>query len=96
VPDPLPHVAKSSEEEELIKVSVLYPNTAGCKFDMNYYLNQHNVVGIGTSPAARGFLNGNSPETAALYERSRDLKGLLTRIAPVFHKRALWIRLHQG
>jgi uncharacterized protein (TIGR02118 family) len=20
---------------------VLYPNTAGCKFDMNYYLNQH-------------------------------------------------------
>jgi uncharacterized protein (TIGR02118 family) len=25
----------------LIKVSVLYPNTAGCKFDMNYYLNQH-------------------------------------------------------
>ena len=25
----------------MIKVSVLYPNTAGCKFDMNYYLNQH-------------------------------------------------------
>jgi uncharacterized protein (TIGR02118 family) len=25
----------------LIKVSVLYPNTAGCKFDMHYYLNQH-------------------------------------------------------
>ena len=25
----------------MIKVSVLYPNTSGCKFDMNYYLNQH-------------------------------------------------------
>jgi len=25
----------------LIKVSVLYPNTADCKFDMHYYLNQH-------------------------------------------------------
>ena len=25
----------------MIKVSVLYPNTAGCRFDMNYYLNQH-------------------------------------------------------
>ena len=25
----------------MIKVSVLYPNTAGCKFDMNYYLDQH-------------------------------------------------------
>ena len=25
----------------MIKVSVLYPSAAGCKFDMNYYLNQH-------------------------------------------------------
>jgi uncharacterized protein (TIGR02118 family) len=25
----------------LIKVSVLYPNTSGCKFDMDYYLAQH-------------------------------------------------------
>jgi uncharacterized protein (TIGR02118 family) len=25
----------------LIKVSVLYPNTARCKFDMHYYVNQH-------------------------------------------------------
>jgi uncharacterized protein (TIGR02118 family) len=25
----------------MVKVSVLYPNTAGCKFDMGYYLNKH-------------------------------------------------------
>jgi uncharacterized protein (TIGR02118 family) len=25
----------------VIKVSVFYPNTAGSKFDMNYYLKQH-------------------------------------------------------
>ena len=25
----------------MIKVSVLYPNTAGCKFDMEYYLTRH-------------------------------------------------------
>ena len=25
----------------MIKVSVLYPNTSGCKFDMDYYLAQH-------------------------------------------------------
>jgi uncharacterized protein (TIGR02118 family) len=25
----------------LVKVSVLYPNTPGCKFDMTYYLNRH-------------------------------------------------------
>ena len=25
----------------MIKVSVLYPNAAGCKFDMEYYLTRH-------------------------------------------------------
>ena len=25
----------------MIEVSVLYPNTAGCEFDMDYYLNRH-------------------------------------------------------
>ena len=25
----------------MIKVSVLYPNSAGCKFDMGYYLEKH-------------------------------------------------------
>ncbi len=25
----------------MIKVSVLYPNAAGCKFDMEYYVAQH-------------------------------------------------------
>jgi uncharacterized protein (TIGR02118 family) len=29
------------EEENLTKVSVLYPNAAGCRFDMIYYLDQH-------------------------------------------------------
>jgi uncharacterized protein (TIGR02118 family) len=28
-------------EADVIKVSVLYPNTAGCKFDMTYYLERH-------------------------------------------------------
>src|ERR1700756_1204190 len=28
-------------EENVIKVSVLYPNTAGCKFDMEYYRTRH-------------------------------------------------------
>jgi uncharacterized protein (TIGR02118 family) len=30
-----------SEEGNVIKVSVLYPNTAGCRFDMDYYLSRH-------------------------------------------------------
>ena len=25
----------------MVKVSVFYPNSAGCKFDMNYYLTRH-------------------------------------------------------
>jgi uncharacterized protein (TIGR02118 family) len=40
--DLLPHKhLKISKEEKLIKVSVLYANEPGCKFDMNYYLSQH-------------------------------------------------------
>jgi uncharacterized protein (TIGR02118 family) len=36
--------AKSKQrfrEETVVKVSVFYPNSAGCKFDMNYYLAKH-------------------------------------------------------
>jgi len=29
------------KEETVVKVSVFYPNSAGCKFDMNYYLTKH-------------------------------------------------------
>ena len=29
------------EEEQMIKVSVLYPNEEGKKFDMDYYCNSH-------------------------------------------------------
>lgn len=25
----------------MVKVSVFYPNSSGCKFDMNYYLTKH-------------------------------------------------------
>jgi uncharacterized protein (TIGR02118 family) len=32
---------RADKEETVIKVSVLYPNTAGCKFDMGYYLEKH-------------------------------------------------------
>jgi uncharacterized protein (TIGR02118 family) len=28
-------------EAKMIKVSVLYPNKEGCKFDMDYYCNSH-------------------------------------------------------
>jgi uncharacterized protein (TIGR02118 family) len=30
-----------AREGDVIKVSVLYPNTAGSRFDMTYYLNKH-------------------------------------------------------
>lgn len=31
----------------MIKVSVLYPNNEGSKFDMSYYCNSHNSHGPG-------------------------------------------------
>jgi hypothetical protein len=32
---------KQKEELAMIKVSVLYPNKEGSKFDLGYYLNSH-------------------------------------------------------
>ena len=31
----------------MIKVSVLYPNTEGSKFDLDYYVNSHMPMEIG-------------------------------------------------
>ncbi|MBZ5529046.1 MAG: EthD family reductase [Acidobacteriia bacterium] len=39
----------------MIKVSVLYPNTAGSRFDMDYYLNKHIPMVRGkVGPALKG------------------------------------------
>ena len=57
----------------MIKVSVLYPNTAGCKFDMNYYLNQHMpMVQRMLGPACRRMaveegIAGGAPGARATY-----------------------------
>ena len=57
----------------MIKVSVLYPNTAGCKFDMGYYLNQHMpMVQQKLGPACKRMaveegIAGGAPGTPATY-----------------------------
>ena len=57
----------------MIKVSVLYPNTAGCRFDMNYYLNQHvPMVQQKLGPACKRMaveegIAGGAPGAPAIY-----------------------------
>jgi len=57
----------------LIKVSVLYPNTAGCKFDMNYYLDRHMPMvqqKLGAAckrMAVEEGIAGGTPEAPATY-----------------------------
>jgi uncharacterized protein (TIGR02118 family) len=64
---------KTSREEKLIKVSVLYPNGSGCKFDMNYYLSQHMpMVQQKLGPACRRMaveegIAGGAPGAPATY-----------------------------
>jgi hypothetical protein len=36
-----PVITPIKEEEKMIKVSVLYPNSEGKKFDMGYYCSKH-------------------------------------------------------
>ena len=57
----------------MIKVSVLYPNTAGCKFDMEYYLTRHMpMVQQKLGPACKRMaveegIAGGAPGTPATY-----------------------------
>ena len=57
----------------MIKVSVLYPNTAGCKFDMSYYLDKHMpMVQQKLGPACKRMaveegIAGGMPGTPATY-----------------------------
>ena len=57
----------------MIKVSVLYPNSSGCKFDMVYYLNKHMpMVQQKLGPACKRMaveegITGGAPGTPATY-----------------------------
>ena len=57
----------------MIKVSVLYPNSPGAKFDMNYYVTRHMpMVREKCAPACRsiaaeGGLGGGEPGSKAPY-----------------------------
>jgi uncharacterized protein (TIGR02118 family) len=61
------------EEEKLITVSVLYPNTPGSNFDMSYYLNKHMPMvqqKLGPSckrMAVEGGIAGGAPGAPATY-----------------------------
>jgi uncharacterized protein (TIGR02118 family) len=58
---------------EMIRVSVFYPNSAGCKFDMDYYLQKHIPMArkkIGAALkgiAVEQGLSGGAPGTPATY-----------------------------
>ena len=57
----------------MIKVSVFYPNTAGCKFDMDYYLTRHmpmvqqKLGGACKRVAVEQGITGGEPEMPAPY-----------------------------
>jgi uncharacterized protein (TIGR02118 family) len=59
----------------MIKISILYPNQKGSRFDMHYYLNIHMPMSIEKLGAAKGFqgvsvergLSGRVPDSEPLY-----------------------------
>jgi uncharacterized protein (TIGR02118 family) len=57
----------------MIKVSVFYPNSAGCRFDMDYYVRKHiPMVQKKLGAALKGVaveqgLSGSAPGTPATY-----------------------------
>jgi uncharacterized protein (TIGR02118 family) len=59
----------------MIKISILYPNKEGTRFDLRYYIDTHMPMSIGFLSAHSGFrgvsvehgLGGAAPGTAAAY-----------------------------
>jgi uncharacterized protein (TIGR02118 family) len=59
----------------MIKVSILYPNKPGCRFNMDYYLNKHMPLSIellSTAPGYKGVsvergLGGGRPDAPPTY-----------------------------
>jgi uncharacterized protein (TIGR02118 family) len=59
----------------MVKISMLYPNTPGARFDMDYYLRQHMPVSIAKLSAAAGYqsvsveqgIGGEQPGSAPAY-----------------------------
>ena len=59
----------------MIKISILYPNTKGSRFDMSYYIDTHMPLSIGLLSTHSGFkgvsvergLGGALPGTDAAY-----------------------------
>ena len=59
----------------MIKISILYPNRKGSRFDMNYYLNTHMPMSLERLGAAKGFrgvsvergLSGGVPDSEPPY-----------------------------
>ncbi len=59
----------------MIKISILYPNNKGSRFDMSYYIDTHMPMSIGLLSAHSGFkgvsvergLGGAMPGTDAAY-----------------------------
>ena len=69
--DRIVSVNQHGERDTMIKVSVMYPNSAGSKFDMMYYLNTHvplvrqklgaAVKGVAVEQGLGGVEPGSSP-----------------------------------
>jgi len=59
----------------MIKISILYPNNKGARFDVRYYIDKHMPMSLELLSAHPGFrgvsvehgLGGGMPETAATY-----------------------------
>ena len=59
----------------MVKISILYPNGEGRRFDMDYYLNQHMPLSIELLSAYPGYqgvsvergLGGGAPDTPPAY-----------------------------
>ena len=62
------------EEQDMVKLTVMYPYSPGCRFDMDYYINHHiaihkadpNVLAIIIEQGKDGFRQSPTPEMVCM------------------------------
>ena len=83
-------IARGHRRGAMTKISIMYPNREGSRFDMNYYLHTHMPMSIERLSSAKGFrgvsvergVSGTVPDSAPAYVADVSLSFRLRRGLP--------------
>ncbi len=79
----------------MIKISILYPNTSGSRFDMVYYVEKHMPMSIRLLSAHPGFKGVSVEKGPVARHLAPNLRTPPCAISCLSHLKRSWRRLHR-